>query len=903
MGANASRAPLATYRVQLSADFGFDRAAAIADYVAALGVSHLYASPYLLATEGSTHGYDITAHSQVSVDRGGDAARRRMNRALRAQGLAQVLDIVPNHMAADPQRNVLWADVLKNGRVSRSGSFFDIDWEPPEPKLWHKVLVPVLGGHYGDILEGGGFSLRREGAAVTLHYEDHAFPVAPESLAPLLDEAATRARSGTLAFFARAFDELPSEPDGDRVAARQRDVGVLETQLGRLLEEDADLAAAVDDILAEVERNAEWMDALLQRQHYRLAYWRLADREINYRRFFTIETLVGIRVEERAVFDHTHRLVLRWLRHGDIDALRVDHVDGLRDPLTYLQRLRHGAGDAWIVVEKILEEGEALPEAWPVQGTTGYDFLNEVAGLFVDPNGERPLTALYREFTGEKVPYREIVHRCKVDVIVGSFGGELDQLVARLMAASRRRRRYRDVSRQEARAALIELIAALPVYRTYMRGETGARGVAAAVTGANEADTAVIEGALAEARRRRPNLDERLWEFLRQVLLEGDDANETEFTMRFQQLTSAAMAKGVEDTAYYVFHRLVSLNEVGGDPERFGVSPEAFHGFCRRLQERWPETLLTTSTHDTKRGEDVRARINLLSEIPGRWREAVWRWFEMNDPFRRDGMPDRNTEYLLYQTLVGAWPIDEERLQAYALKAAREAKQHTAWTRPNPAYEEALAAWINRVLQNGAFVADLEAFLAPLIEPARMNGLAQTLIKHVAPGVPDLYQGTELWDLSLVDPDNRRPVDYDRRRAMLEELERMSLEDALARSDEGFPKMLVIRRALQVRRLHPECFGAEGAYRELAADGERAAHVVAFARGDGVVAIVPRLVIGLAGRWGDTALELPPGRWANAFTGEEASGAVRLEEVLRRFPVALLTRLDDATAAGGEEAV
>ena len=365
-----------------------------------------------------------------------------------------------------------------------------------------------------------------------------------------------------------------------------------------------------------------------------------------------------------------------------------------------------------------------------------------------------------------------------------------------------------------------------------------------------------------------------------------------ELGMRFQQLTSAAMAKGVEDTAYYIYNRLVSLNEVGGDPERFGVLPEAFHRFCAYLQQRWPETMVTTSTHDTKRGEDVRARINLLSEIPRRWREAVWRWSEMNDPLRREGMPDRNTEYLLYQTLVGAWPIDAKRLQQYALKAAREAKQHTAWTRPNAAYEEVLVAWINRVLQNAAFVADLESFLAPLIEPGRVNGLAQTLVKYTAPGVPDLYQGTELWDLSLVDPDNQRPVDYDRRRAMLEELERMSLEEALARSEEAFIKMLVIRRALQVRRLHPECFGAEGAYRPLAADGERAEHVVAFARGEGVVTVVPRLVLGLAGRWGDTVLELPPGRWANAFTGEEASGAVRLDEALRRFPVALLTRLE-----------
>jgi (1->4)-alpha-D-glucan 1-alpha-D-glucosylmutase len=868
--------------VQISAAFGFDRVAAIAEYLARLGISHLYASPYLLATEGSSHGYDITDYRQVSMDRGGDAARRRMNRALADHGLGQVLDIVPNHMATDPARNMLWADVLRNGRNSRYSHFYDINWEPAEQKLHGKVLVPILGEPYGDTLEAGKLAVRREGAVVTLHYEDHRLPVAPESLAGPLGAAAAGAGSDSLAFYAHALSECAIRPG----AEGERDARVLEEQIARLLEDEPALAAAYDDVLGEINQSPDRLDELLGRQHYRLAYWRTADHEINYRRFFSIDTLAGVRVEDSAVFDHTHELVLRWLEGGEIDGLRVDHIDGLRAPEAYLRRLRHRAGEAWIVVEKILEGAETLPTSWPVAGTTGYDFLNHAGGLFVDPAGEKPLTELYAGLIGDATGYGEIVRQSRARIVDGNLRSEVDGLTALLVEASQRHRRYRDLGRSELRAALSELIISLPVYRTYV-GEDA--------DGQRQEDVRYIDEALSVAGQQRPDLDARLWDYLRRMLLVWRGEPEIEFVARFQQLTGAAMAKGVEDTAYYRYNRLVSLNEVGGDPGHFGVAPEAFHRFCTHLQQHWPETMLTTSTHDTKRGEDVRLRISALSEIPRWWRGAVERWSRRSEVHRRDGMPDRNDEYLLYQTLAGTWPIEEDRLQQYMLKAAHEAKRHTSWKIPNADYEGALAAFVHGVVNDADLIADLEALLAPLIRPARISSLAQTLIKYTAPGVPDLYQGTELWDMSLVDPDNRRPVDYDLRRDLLAELDGLSPEAVLARMNEGLPKLLVIRRALEVRRAHPELYAARATYQPLAATGERAHHVVAFARSGGAITVVPRLLVGLAGDWGDTTLELPAGRWVNAFTADECEGRQRLTDLLRRFPVALLVRQEDDT--------
>ncbi len=883
--ADVQRQLRATYRVQLHAGFDFEAAASIADYLAALGVSHLYCSPYLQAAKGSTHGYDIVDPRAVNRELGGARGHARLSGALRGAGLGQVLDIVPNHMAISAD-NPWWWDVLENGPASRYASYFDVDWDPPEARLRNVVLLPVLADHYGRVLERGDLRLAREGVAFTIRYQDHVFPVSPQSLDILLATAAERTGSEALAFIADALSELPSPTATDRTSLERRDrhKSVLYEALGRLFAERPDTAKAIDAVVAEVNASVDLLDSVLERQNFRLAHWRAAARDLGYRRFFDINGLVGLSVEHEHVFRDTHRLVLAWLADGTLDGLRIDHPDGLRDPEAYLDRLREAGPEAWITVEKILEPGEALRDSWPVDGTTGYDFLNRVAGLFVDPEGEKALTELYVEFTGESTDWAEVARARKHQVMRETMGSDLNRLTALFLAICERRRRYRDYTRHELHEALRDTLACFPVYRTYVRPEPAA---------VHEDDARRIVEATETARAHRPDLDGELFEFLRDLLrrrLVGE--LETELTMRFQQLSGPVMAKGVEDTAFYAFNRLASLNEVGGDPSRFGVGVEEFHQACDEAQELWPRTMLATSTHDTKRSEDVRARIGLLSETPERWGEAVRRWAALNARHHRGEWPDRNAEYLFYQTLVGAWPIEANRLLAYVQKAAREARAHTSWTSPNETYEAALRDFVEAAMGDLTFTVDVEAFVAPLIAPGRVNSLAQTLLKLTAPGIPDIYQGTELWDLSLVDPDNRRPVDYALRRRLLAALDAVTPEQIMARSDEGLPKLWVIRQALRLRRLRPAPFGADGAYRPLAADGARADHVVAFARGDGAVTVVPRLVMRLEDSWLNTTLELPSGAWRNELTGDVVQGVERLTDLLARFPVALFSRVE-----------
>jgi (1->4)-alpha-D-glucan 1-alpha-D-glucosylmutase len=878
----------ATYRVQVHAGFTFDDAAAIADYLAELGISHLYSSPYLQARRGSTHGYDVVNHQWVNEELGGGEAHVRLCNTLQKHGLGQVLDVVPNHMAITGQENPWWWDVLENGPSSRYAAYFDVDWDPPEARLHNTVLLPVLGDHYGRVLEAGELRLERQNASFTIHYYDHLFPVGPRSLDSLLGIAAERCQSDTLAFIADALAWLPlsTATDWASVQRRHRDKEVLRGQLTQLLAEQPEVAAAIDTIIAEVNANPDALDALLERQNYRLAFWRAAARDLGYRRFFDINTLVALRMEDERVFADTHALVLRWLAAGVLDGLRIDHPDGLRDPEMYCRWLHQACPQAWIVVEKILEPGERLPDTWPVAGTTGYDFLNRVGGLFVDPAGEQPLTELYTAFTGESSDYVALMREKKHQALRELLGSDVNRLTALFVAICERFRRHRDYTRHELHEVLREVIACFPIYRTYVQAETGR---------VSDDDTHYINEAVERAKGNRPDLDEVLFDFLRDLLsLRIRGAPETELVMRFQQLTGPTMAKGVEDTVFYCFNRLISLNEVGGDPSRFGVALEEFHQACLEAQQRWPQAMLATSTHDTKRSEDVRVRIHLLSEIPERWGEAVQRWAALNDRYRRAGWPDRNAEYLLYQTLVGAWPIGVERATAYMEKAVREAKVHTSWTNINGAYEEALHAFVAAVLTDEAFLADLEAFVMPLVEPGRVNALSQTLIKLTAPGVPDLYQGTELWDLSLVDPDNRRPVDYNQRRRLLAKLLGATPEVIWAQREEGLPKLWVIRQALSLRRRQPELFGPRGDYQPLRARGARAEHVVAFARGTGAITVVPRLGLGLNGDWANTTLELPPGQWRNELTGDDTSGGmVRLADLFERFPVCLLARRGD----------
>jgi (1->4)-alpha-D-glucan 1-alpha-D-glucosylmutase len=864
---------------------GFDEAAGLAPYLRDLGASHLYCSPVLQAARGSTHGYDVVDHARLRDELGGPAAWRRMCATLDAHGLGVLLDVVPNHMAIAGRDNPWWWDVLENGPASRWAGYFDVDWDPPERRLRQTVLVPILGDHYGRVLEAGELRLARDGAAFVIRYHAHEVPVSPRSLDGLLTAAAARAGSPELESLASAFARLPHATATDRasVQERHRDKEVLRAQLARLCADAPAIAAAIDGEVERVNADPDSLDDLLGRQNYRLAYWRTAGQELDYRRFFDVSTLVALRVEDPQVFDDTHRLVFDLVRSGCVDGLRIDHPDGLRDPEGYLVRLRHECPEARVVVEKILAPDEALPASWPVAGTTGYDFLNVVLGLFVDPAGEAPLTELHGRFTGDTEAFDAAAYRSRHDVMRTVLAADLERLTATFVDVCAAHRRYRDYTRRELRDALRETIAALDVYRTYVQATAGRVG---------DEDVRRIGNAVEAAGRRRPDLDAALLAFLGDVLLlrhRGDA--EAELTMRFQQVSAAVMAKGVEDTAFYRWGPLVALNEVGGDPARFGTSVEAFHRRNAEAARRGAGSLLATSTHDTKRGEDTRLRITLLSEIPERWAAAVWRWAEMNERHRRGGMPDRALEYLLYQTVVGAFPLSVERAVAYVEKATREAKRHTSWIDPNPAYDAAARGFVEGVLGDSAFAADLEAFVRPLVAAGRDASLAQTLLKLTAPGVPDLYQGSELWDLALVDPDNRRPVDWALRRRLLDAVGEAAPEDVLPREDEGSPKLWLVARVLGFRRERPGPFGPDAGYTPLATAGAHAGRAVAYLRADEVAVVVPRLVLGRGDDWLDTTVEVPAGRWRDVLARTEvAGGTIRLAELLARCPVALLAR-------------
>ena len=879
--------PVATYRLQLHGGFTLEDAAAIVPYLAQLGISHVYLSPFLQAAQGSTHGYDVVDPGRVNRELGGEAARQRLCAAVEAAGMGQVLDIVPNHMAIAGDQNPWWWDVLENGPSSPYARYFDVDWESSEERWPNKVLLPVLGDHYGRVLDAGELQLHYAGGVFTLHYYEHRFPIDPSSLVTLLHRVYRRSGVELLGFLAESCARLPRPQvtSRDQMERRQRDQEVIRRLLDEICGTDPDTLAAVAAELDWINANPDALDALIDRQNYRLAWWTTAAQDLGYRRFFDINDLAGLRVENPEVFDAVHALPIQWVREGIVDGLRVDHPDGLRDPADYFRRLRETCPDAWVVAEKILEPGEQLPQEWPISGTTGYDFLNRLQGLFVDPAGEDAMTALYREITGESADFGEVVLESKHQILREVLGSELQRLASLFVTICERHRRHRDYSREGLYQALLEVAACFPVYRTYvMRG--------AEVT---ESDRDYIRAAIADAHVQAPHLDEELLQFLQALLLlrvEGD--LETELALRFQQLTGPAMAKGMEDTAFYRFHRLVALNEVGGDPRHFGLLVEEFHRACRDSLARHPTAMLASSTHDSKRSEDVRARLVLLSEIPQAWGRTVRAWMQHNARHRSAQGPDPATEYLLYQTLVGTWPIDAERLTGYMEKAIREAKQHTTWTQTDPDYEQAIRDFAQDLLADSEFREMVEAFVAPLLLPGRVNSLAQTLVKCTAPGVPDIYQGTELWNLSLVDPDNRRPVDFERRQHLLAELKTLSPDQILGRDDEGLPKLWVIREALALRSRLPGAFGPEGIYEPVAAEGARADHALAYLRGGRVLVLVPRLVLNLAGDWQDTRLSLPQGRWRNRLSGALLDGGDTLVgDLLAPFPVALLERVED----------
>jgi (1->4)-alpha-D-glucan 1-alpha-D-glucosylmutase len=877
--------PSATYRLQLNRDFTFDDAAHVSDYLSALGVTHAYCSPYLQAAPGSTHGYDVIDHTRPNVELGGEEGFRRFAAALRTARMGQVLDIVPNHMAISTAANWWWADVLENGPSSHFASYFDVQWAPPEARLRNTVLIPILRDHYGRVLEAGGLKIARRGAEFEVRYEESGFPISPSSLGPILGPAARQCGSDALAFLADAFSGLPRPTATDRASVRRRhrDKAVLREQLRRLLDDDPFVTTAIDQVIADMNADPDALHGLLDMQNYRLAWWRSADRDLGYRRFFDVDTLIALRMEDEQVFQDTHQRVLEWVREGIIDGLRVDHPDGLRDPKEYLDRLRAAAPDAWIVAEKILEPQEPLPENWPIEGTTGYDFLNRVCGLFIDPEGEAPLTELYRDFTGETRDYPAIVRDKKLLVLRDVLGSDVNRLSDLLLQICEKHRRHRDYSRHQLADALRELIAWFPIYRTYVQPYSSIL---------SESDRRYVKIAVSAAAKEQPDIEATLFEFLHDLMtLAITGELENEFVARFQQLTGPAMAKGVEDTVFYTFNRFIALNEVGGDPSCFGISPEQFHDAAAQSQRLWPLTMLTTATHDSKRGEDVRTRLAVLSEQPGAWSDAVVRWSAMTQSHRKGEWPDRNTEYFFYQTLVGAWPVCADRLIAYMEKATREAKVHTSWTTPHADYDAAVRAFVDSCLADPVFMEDVRAFVESIVGPGRINSLAQTLLKLTSPGVPDLYQGTELWALHLVDPDNRRSVDYAERRHALSVVSSLDPPAILQRGDEGLPKIWVTHAALQLRQRRRDSFGARGSYAPVHAQGPLACHVVAFRRGEDVMTIVPRLITRAAGRWDGTTIPVSPGVWHNVLTGKRVDeGEIEISELWQDFPVALLER-------------
>ena len=876
------RVPGSTYRLQLHKGFTFDDARAIAEYLKKLGVTHVYSSPYLQAAPGSMHGYDVVDHRKVNEELGGAEGHERFSKTLGENGLGQVLDIVPNHMSLGAQ-NRYWWDVLENGTNSRYASFFDIDWNPAEERLRDKVLVPILPDQYGRVLTAGGVVVTHEAAAFLVEAAGQQFPVSPASLSLILGKAADYAKSDALSFVSASFARLPSPDFWDRrtILARHRDKNVLHGLLERLCRAERNLPEAIDRVVRELNSNIDALDEFLSQQYYRLAYWKTADQQLGYRRFFDVNTLIGLRVEREFVFDETHALIVKWLKSGVLDGVRVDHPDGLRDPKQYCERLRERAPEAWIVGEKILEPGEWMRREWPIEGTSGYDFLNVAMGVLVHADGLQKLGEHYTAFTGDNTEFPVVAHDKKIAVTQEALGSDVNRLASLFVDICERNRDQRDFTRAEIRRAIREVAACFSVYRTYVVPERNE---------ISDEDCLRIERATECAKSNRTDIDPGLFNFMRDVLtLKVTGKGETEFVYRFQQFTGPVMAKGVEDTAFYCSNRLIAMNEVGGDPDCDGFSLEYFHRYQGKTQETFPATMTTLSTHDTKRSDDVRARILVLSEIPDAFAEAVRRWSAANAKYRSGDQIDTGTEWFLYQTMVGAWPISAERLRDYMQKAMREAKVRTSWVWNNVEYEGALNEYIEKLLADKKFVADMEAFVGGVMVAGRVNSLAQTLMKYTAPGVPDMYQGGELWDLSLVDPDNRRPVDYELRKKLLGEIASLDVAKVMERSDEGLPKLWLVQHALRLRNEHPDWFGAEAAYVPVTADGGESERVIAYLRGDKVMAVAQRWSQGA--EWDGTTIVVPDGEWVNRLTEKKVvGGRVGLEELLREFPVALLAR-------------
>ncbi len=912
--------PRATYRVQFHKGFDFDAAAGLAPYLAKLGVSHLYASPYLAAHPGSTHGYDIVDHDRFNPELGGEDGFARLVEALSAAGLKHILDFVPNHMGVGGADNALWLDVLEWGEDADHAGWFDVDWDTDRPDLQGKLLVPLLGDQYGVALEAGHLVLKfdaADGSFAVWAHETHKLPICPLHYDAILGEG-----HPALARLGDAFSYLMRWKP--QVMRRARELKGELADAARDPAVRAAIASAVSALNGRAGEPTSWnrLDALIERQNWKPTQYLVASDDINYRRFFNIATLAGLRMELPDVFDETHALVLGLVRDGRLDGLRIDHIDGLFDPKRYLEMLRRdapttGEGDVpYLVVEKILGPGEPLREDWPIDGTTGYDFTNLLTGLFVMPENEGAFTRSYWSFTGEVQPFETIVASSKLQIIDNEMLSELHRLARSAVRVARLNRRTADFTSTVLQRALRRIVAAFPVYRTYIddRDEP------------TPEDLRCLGVAVEAAVKADPGIDASVFAFLKR-LLSGELAQPgrgyrrsavLRCAMKLQQYCGPVMAKGVEDTAFYRYNRFVALNEVGGSPERFGVPLSEFHDANRVRAERWPRAMLATSTHDTKRGEDTRARLAALSALPDEWTAAVQTWSALLRD-GRDGSegPDRNDEYLFYQLLVGTWPAEflgeavpdkealagyVERLHAAMTKSMREAKVHSTWVAVDEPYETGALGLVTRALTGDAadhFLPAFRPFAARVAELGAAVTFAQTVLKLTVPGMPDIYQGCELWDLSMVDPDNRRPVDYATRTAALADL-RTALDGdrpgTMTRLFAGWHdarfKLAATATLLALRTQHPDLFET-GDYLPIATPGDPS--LCAFARTKNTAALVVVARRHMVEPVPDAArLSLPDilqrRRAQNILTGATVDGTDRplISAVLGGLPAAVL---------------
>lgn len=950
--------PVASYRLQLSHAFTFADAEALTPYLDDLGVSDFYVSPILTARQGSTHGYDICDHRNLNPEIGTMADLERLSASLKARGLGLIVDFVPNHMGIDPQTNAWWRDVLENGPSSPYARFFDVDWRPVKEELRDRVLLAILGDQYGEVLERGELQVQYQDGALVLAYFDRVLPINPRRTPLVLEHqldrleqelGASHADVRELHAILTSLREMPAmtETAEPAIAERQRAKEVARQQLAALAGRSAEVRGHIDRAVLAINGTPgdagsfDRLHHLLELQPYRLAYWRTASDEINYRRFFDINELAGLRMEDPRVFAATHELLFDLIERGHITGIRLDHPDGLFDPTGYFQSLAAAVaerqnredgenGEMYIVIEKILGRGEQLREAWTVHGTTGYGFLNTINGLFVHPERLKALRRDYRQFTNYRKSSSDTEYTAKRLMMRTAMASELNVLARALNRISETDRRYRDFTLNSLRRALVDVVACFPVYRTYVSTQ-----------GATDEDVAVVDAAIEEARKRNPVEEPSIYQFIRDVLIPpaGADAaiarwrdRAVAFAHRFQQYTAPVVAKGVEDTAFYTDVLLLSANEVGGDLRHRSRSVAEFHKENQHRLARWPLEMTAGSTHDTKRGEDARARINVISELPDEWRTHVNRWSTINDPARTalqtTTAPDRNDEWLFYQALVGAWPAERmdapipegasgeflDRMQQYMRKALKEAKRHTSWVHENREYEAAVARFVETTLTGetaAAFLSSFVPFQRRLAWFGMINSLAQLVLRVGSPGVPDVFQGTELWNFSLVDPDNRQPVDFDHRRALLARVQSDGLQDMLDNWPDSRAKLYTLHRALRFRRDHADLF-LSGDYEGLSDDMDNL-HVIAFTRrreNQELVVVVPRFLAAMMGgsprsllgldRWGMAGIRLPrrlaSSRLRNVFTNEVVEPLVHravpwllLGTAFQTWPVAMLT--------------